>query len=188
MSTTQVLTQTSQTRPWIKNLVLVLGASALIAIAAQIRIPLPFTPVPISMQSFAVLMFAALLGSKRGSLAVIAYLAEGALGLPVFSGGQSGLYYLTGATGGYLAGFVVAAFVTGWIMERAKTRPLARAAFALAMGNFAIYALGVTWLAQYVGIKGAITMGLVPFLIGDAVKFVLALYGTRALKAFKHRA
>ncbi len=193
MFNTEVLTQTSsvrsRVRPLVRDALLVLGASAIIALSAQVRIPLPFTPVPISMESFAVLFLAALLGSRRGALAVTAFLAEGALGLPVFSGGHSGILYFAGATGGYLVGFVLAAYLTGWLMEKREcvthNATWKRAGIALFLGNVAIYALGVAWLATLVGFKAACTMGLLPFLIGDAIKFALALFGTRVIKPFK---
>jgi biotin transport system substrate-specific component len=189
MLNSQVMSETTQAqskaRSWIRDSLLVLGASALIAVSAQIKISLPFTPVPISMQSFAVLFFAALLGSKRGALAALAYLVEGALGLPVFSGANSGLLYLAGATGGYLFGFVAAAYATGLMIEKSK-RSAGRVLVALLAGDAIIYACGIIWLAHFVGgVKAAFICGVLPFLIGNVVKTLLALSGIKALKSVK---
>ncbi len=101
---------------------LILGASLLIALSARIAVPVPFSPAPITGQTLAVLLVGALLGSRRGALSVLAYLAEGAMGLPVFAGGGAGILWLLGPTGGYLFGFIAAAFVTGWLAERGWDR------------------------------------------------------------------
>lgn len=185
MHNSQVLTQTFQVRPWIKKALLVLGASGLIALFAQIRIPLPFTPVPVTMHTFAVLFLAAILGSKKGSLAALAYLAEGAIGLPVFSGGNSGLLYMAGATGGYLVGFIFAAYLTGWIIEKMK-KNTSSVLVALLAGDSIIYLFGMLWLAQFVGgIKSAFFLGVFPFLIGSGVKILLSLSGIKTVRALK---
>lgn len=186
MLNSQVLTQTTQVRPWLKSALLVIGASALIALSAQVRIPLPFTPVPISMQSFMVLLLAGMLGSKKGSFAVIAYLAEGALGLPVFASGHAGWSYLTGTTGGYFIGFIVAAYVVGWLLERKRNPSTLYLISSYALGTVAILAIGAGWLSKFVGFQAALSMGVFPFLFGDLViKVALAVSGTRALKAIK---
>ncbi|RPJ40883.1 MAG: biotin transporter BioY, partial [Candidatus Latescibacterota bacterium] len=111
---------------------LVAFASLLLALSARVAIPLPFSPVPISGQSFAVLLVGALLGSRRGSAAVLLYLAEGAVGLPVFAGGAGGAAYLVGPTGGYLAAFLPAAFVVGALCERGWDKRVPGAAAAMA--------------------------------------------------------
>ena len=185
MLNSQVLSQTSQVRPWVKSSLLVVGASLLIGLSAHIKIPLPFTPIPISMQSFTVLFLATFLGSKRGSLAVLAYLMEGILGFPVFSGGNAGLAYFMGVTGGYLVGFVFAAFATGWIIERTK-KSLSSAFIAWVVGDLIIYACGLAWLSQFVGgMKAAFLLGMLPFLIGSSAKLLLALSGIKTIRAFK---
>jgi len=158
---------------WAGNLTLVLAASLFIGLMAHVRLPLPFTPVPITGQTFAVLLVGAALGSRRSAAAVLAYLAEGAAGLPVFSGG-AGLAYLLGPTGGYLLGFVAAAFLTGWLAERGGDRRFATAWVGFLLGEAAIYALGVPWLAHFVGFPQAVALGLLPFIGGDIVKAVAA--------------
>ncbi|MDT7948667.1 MAG: biotin transporter BioY [Thermoflexus sp.] len=158
--------------------VLILGGSLLTALMARVEIPLPFTPVPITGQTFAVLLVGAALGSRRGALSMAVYLLEGALGLPVFAGGAAGLARLRGPTGGYLIGFIAAAFVTGWLAERGWDRRPATTALAMLTGNAVIYLFGLPWLAWFVGSflgpKGALALGLLPFVPGDLLKLLLA--------------
>jgi len=156
------------------NVVLVVGGSLLTALAAQVSIPLPFTPVPITGQTFAVLLMGAALGSRRGAASMALYGAQGLAGLPVFVGGKAGLAVLLGPTGGYLNGFIAAAFVTGWLAERGWDRRQLTTALAMVLGNLAIYLLGVCWLAVFGGISKAPLLGMVPFLPGDLLKMLLA--------------
>ena len=162
-----------QTALW-RHALLVLGFSLLNALAAQITIPLPFSPVPITAQTFAVLLTGALLGSQLGAAALVAYLAEGLAGLPVFSAGRGGPAHLLTPTGGYLIGFVAAAYVVGWLAERGWDRRFWTAALAMVLGNLVIYAFGVAWLANFVGPFQAVAVGLVPFVAGDILKIALA--------------
>ena len=155
------------------KLVLVLAGSALIALAAQIRFVLPFTPVPVTGQTFAVLLVAAALG-RLGLASVIAYLVEGAAGLPVFAGGGSGLATMVGPTGGYLIGFALAAAVVGSAAERGWDRHLVTALAAMFLGEVAIYACGLAWLARFVPAERLLDAGLIPFIPGDLFKMVLA--------------
>ncbi|MFQ5855820.1 MAG: biotin transporter BioY [Anaerolineae bacterium] len=158
-----------------RDAALVVVFSLINAAAAQVSIPLPFTPVPVTGQTFAVLLTGALLGSRLGGLSLLLYLAEGAAGLPVFALGRSGLVTLLGPTGGYLFAFPAAAFVVGWLAERGWDRRVLTTALAMILGNLVIYAGGVTWLARFVGgLAEAVTLGMMPFLIGDAIKLVLA--------------
>ena len=154
----------------------VLGGSLVLALCAQIRIPLPFTPVPITGQTFAVLLLPVVLGGWRGPAAVAAYLAQGALGLPFFAGGAAGVAALAGPTGGYLVGFLVAAVVIA-VLAGPGGGSRARAALAMLAGNVAIYLCGVPWLARFVdgGLVAAVALGMTPFLIGDAIKLIAAL-------------
>ncbi len=154
--------------------VLVVAGSVLIALAARVALPLPFTPVPVTGQTFAVLLVGALLGSRRGALSVGLYLAEGALGLPVFAGGASGTARLLGPTGGYLLGFVLAAGLVGHLCERGWDRRVSTTALAMLVGNVAIYLLGLPWLACFVGPEKALPLGLWPFIPGDLMKIALA--------------
>lgn len=157
----------------VKDILLIVGGSWLVALFAQIEIPLQ--PVPITGQTFAVLLVGALLGSKRGAAAMIAYLAQGGLGLPFFAGGASGVGILTGATAGYLVGFIGAAYAVGWLAERGLERSVRTSILPFLAGTLIIYALGVGWLCIVLGsVTQALQLGLLPFLIGDAVKLVLA--------------
>jgi len=157
-----------------RDALLVLGGSILIALMAQVAIPLPFSPVPVTGQTFAVLLVGAVLSSRRGALSLLAYLAEGAVGLPVFAGGGSGLPWLLGPTGGYLVGFVAAAWMVGSLCERGWDRQVRTAALAMLAGNGVIYLFGVPWLAHFVGVERVLALGLWPFVPGDLVKLALA--------------
>lgn len=162
-----------QTR--IYDAALVLGGSVAVALSAQVALRLPFSPVPVTLQTLAVLLIGALLGSKRGALSLIAYLAEGAAGLPVFAGGASGPAYMTGPTGGYLLGFVVAAYITGRLAESGWDRRALSTALAMLLGNAVIYLCGLAWLAHFTGAARAPELGLYPFLAGDVVKLIAAV-------------
>ncbi|MCW5874733.1 MAG: biotin transporter BioY [Anaerolineales bacterium] len=155
---------------------LILFGALFIAALAQVRIPLQ--PVPITGQTLAVLLVGMALGARRGPLAVLAYLGMGAAGLPFFTGAQSGLTYMAGATGGYLVGFIFAAWLVGWLAERGWDRSLGKTLAAMALGNLVIYAFGVSWLAVLVGgfagPSGSIALGMMPFLLGDAIKALVA--------------
>lgn len=157
---------------WLQNVALVLAASWLIALTAQIS--LPMWPVPVTGQTFGVLFLAALLGRRRGVAAVMAYLAQGALGLPFFQGGTAGTAVLVGPTGGYLAGFVAAAYVVGWLCERGWDRRMETAVVAMIAGNLTIYGVGLLRLANFVPVDELLLVGMVPFLPGDILKIVLA--------------
>ncbi|MCS6908286.1 MAG: biotin transporter BioY [Anaerolineales bacterium] len=156
------------------QLSLVLAGSWLIALAAQVSIPLPFSPVPITGQTFAVLLVGALLGRRLAGLSVAAYLAQGLAGLPVFAGGTSGLARLLGPTGGYLVGFLAAAYLVGYLAERGWTLQVGKTLLAMILGNVLIYLCGVSYLALFLGFEKALTAGLYPFLVGDAIKILLA--------------
>ncbi|HEX5542957.1 MAG TPA: biotin transporter BioY [Micromonospora sp.] len=176
----------------VRNIALVVGAAALTAAAAQVVIPVPGSPVPVTLQTFAVLVTAAGLGATRGALGQLLYLAVGALGVPVFHGATGGAQALFGSTGGYLLGFVVAAYVVGVLSERGADRKVASTAVAYVAGSAIIYGLGVTVLALSAGqsLGWGIQHGLVPFLVGDALK-ALAAAGAlplawRAIRGWKN--
>ena len=155
---------------WIYDAALVAGFSLVIALGAQVAIPLPFTHVPVTLQTLAVLLAGCLLGSGRGALAVVAYLGEGFAGLPVFSGGTAGISHLVGPTGGYLLGFVAAAFVVGVFAQRGAARSPLGTLVMLVIGNVVLYVPGVIWLGVYTGMDRAISLGFLPFVVGDLLK------------------
>ena len=170
------------------QLVLVLAGSALLAISAQIKIPL--YPVPVTGQTLVVLMIGMAYGSRLGAATLLAYLVEGGMGLPVFAGGAAGWATLAGPTGGYLIGFLVAAFLLGLLAERGMGRGPVSTALAMIVGTALIYVFGVTHLSGFIGFEKAVAAGLLPFLYGDALKLIvaaglmpLAWRGVRALTA-----
>lgn len=166
----------------LRDALLVVGFSLLTALSARIVIPLPFTPVPITGQTFAVLLTGAALGARRGAAAMGLYVLEGLVGLPVFAGGASGLARLLGPTGGYLLGYIAAAYLTGTLAERGWDRTVRWAAAAMAAGNVIVYLFGVPWLALVPRVVGgvalgwerAVTLGLLPFIPGDLIKLAAA--------------
>ncbi len=161
---------------WLYDGALVLGGSLLIALCTQIAVGYP---VPWTGQTFAVLMVGALLGSRRGALSVLAYLMQGLAGLPVFSHGRAGLAVFFGPTGGYLVGFVLAAYVVGRLAEWGWDRRPVTTILAMMLGNVVLYGCGLAWLACLVHLLGrplgsVLAVGLYPFLPGEIVKIALA--------------
>jgi biotin transport system substrate-specific component len=157
-----------------------LAATGFLALTARISLPLPFTPVPLSGQTLGVLLVGAVYGPRRGALAVVAYVAEGLAGAPVFAAGRSGLPVLLGPTGGYIAGFIPAAAVAGLLA--AAGRPFWLRLAGAALASLVVYALGVPWLGVVAGLPlgAAAVAGALPFLPGDALKALLAAAVTPA--------
>ena len=158
-----------------KSILLVVAGSLFLAASAKIQVP--FYPVPMTMQTFVVLFLGFALGSRLGALTVVVYLVEGAAGLPVFAGTPEkgiGIPYMLGPTGGYLVGFVLAAWAVGALAERGWDRSLPRAAMAAIVGLVAVYLPGLTWLAAVVGwSERVLALGLIPFLPGEVLKIAL---------------
>jgi len=171
-------TRPGETVGSLRAFVLVALGTALMALSAKVNLPLPY--VPMTLQSLVVLMIGAAYGWRLGSATMIAYLAEGALGLPVFAGPVGGLAPLVGPTAGYLFGFVGAAFITGWLAERGWDRSLWRSAVALSLGHAALFLTGLGWLSVFLGWSKAVELGLAPFLWGSLVKTVLGVTLVRA--------
>lgn len=148
-------------------------SSLLIALCAQITIPLPFTPVGLTLQTLAVMLIGAMLGSRNGAISVMLYLAESMLGFPVLSGGVSNVLALVGPKAGYLIGFVFQAYLVGWFAERRHS--LGRS--GLMLGMFFASALqlsvGALWLGQFVGYQSMLLMGVVPFIPGEMIKILV---------------
>ncbi len=155
----------------------VVFVAVLTAAAAQLSFPLPFTPVPFTIQPMVVLIGAAALGSRLGALSQILYLMLGIAGLPVFAFSPElpqGFARLLGPTGGYLMAFPIAAFATGWLAERGFDRRYGTSILAMAAGLSVIFAGGVSWLANGVGLPAALATGLYPFVVVDVIKIVAA--------------
>jgi biotin transport system substrate-specific component len=157
----------------VRNVALVVGGTLFVALSALVQIPLPFTPVPLSLQTFAVLLTGAALGSRRGAASMALYLLAGVAGVPWFSQHQSGWTF---ASFGYVVGFLLAALVVGHLAARGADRTPLRAVGLLVLGNLAIYACGVPGLMLFadLSLPVALAKGVVPFLIGDAIKIALA--------------
>jgi biotin transport system substrate-specific component len=158
----------------VTNVALVLLGTLIIALLAQVRILLPFTPVPVTGQTLGVLLVAASLGSRRGTASLGLYLAGGLAGLPFFTGGASGLAYFSGVTGGYLIGFLAAALLVGRLAEHGWTRSWYKMAALFALGTLVIYLFGAAYLATFTGLRQALVAGVWPFLPGDVIKAALA--------------
>jgi biotin transport system substrate-specific component len=159
---------------WGRDALLVIAFSLLTALSAQLSIHLPFTPIPITGQTFAVLLTGALLGPRLGAAAMVLYLAEGAAGLPVFAPPYQGLASFAGPAGGYLLAYPFAAGLVGGLAVRGWDRKPLTMLGAMLLGSLVIYAGGVGWLAHFLGVQKALLFGMVPFLPGDAVKALLA--------------
>ncbi|MFZ5433873.1 MAG: biotin transporter BioY [Calditrichota bacterium] len=159
---------------WLYSIIAIAFGNALIALSAQISIMLPFSPVPITGQTFGVLLVAAALGRVRGTIAVASYLLEGASGLPVFASGAAGAMYLFGPTGGYLFAFIPAAWLTGYLAERGWTMRWLSTALTMLLGSAVILTIGTLVLSLFVGNSQAMMMGFVPFIVGDVVKIAAA--------------
>ena len=148
--------------------------SLLTGLSAQIEFHLPWSPVPVTGQTFMVLLTGALLGRRWGMASMAMYLAQGCAGLPVFAGGAAGFHWLLGPTGGYLLGFVPAAWLTGRLAERGWGRSPLTAAAAMAIGSSVIFAFGLAGLARFVPSGKLFALGLFPFIPGDLAKVVFA--------------
>jgi len=155
----------------VKDILLVLSFAILTGICAKLKIEIG--PVPITMQTFAVLISGALLGSKRGALSQITYLLMGLAGIPWFSRG-GGMSYVFSPTFGYIVGFVLAAFFVGFLRERGFDRKIETAILAMIFGNILIYLPGLLWLVKFVGFKRVLSVGFYPFILGDLIKLFLA--------------
>ena len=155
----------------LKDVLLVLSFILLTAISAKLKIEIG--PVPITGQTLVVLLSGALLGAKRGALSQIFYLLGGLVGIPWFSRG-GGIAYLMSPTFGYIVGFVLAAYIVGFLYERGFDRKIENAILAMLVGNLLIYLPGLFWLARFVGWEKVLAVGLYPFIVGDLIKLFLA--------------
>ncbi|MEV0369319.1 biotin transporter BioY [Streptomyces sp. NPDC050636] len=169
-----LLPAATASRARVRDAALVLGGAALTGVAAQIAVPVPGSPVPVTGQTFAALLVGASLGTRRGLLSLALYALVGMAGMPWFAGGTSGV---GGATFGYIVGMLLAATAVGALARRGGDRGVLRTAATMAAGTAIIYAVGVPYLALSTGMPfgQAVAVGLVPFLIGDALKAALAM-------------
>ena len=158
-----------------RQVALVVGASLFVALCAHITIPLPFTPVPLTVQNFGVLLVGLMLGSRRGFAALAVYLAEGAMGMPVFSPvGPGGIAHLVGPTGGFLLAYPLVAWLAGYVMEHGR-KSFARAAMGGLLGEVVLFGGGLTWLAVLThSVAQAFRWGLYWFLFAEVIKVMMA--------------
>ncbi len=170
----------------VHNALLIFAAGAAVALAAQVAIPVPWSPVPITGQTFAVLLSGAVLGARRAFLAQALYLVEGSMGLPVFAGGAAGLATFAGPTGGYLMAFPFAAALTGALAARGWDRRPATMFAAMLLGSAVIFALGLIQLSRFVPQEQLFAAGLLPFVPGDLVKSALASLAFPAVWRLAH--
>jgi biotin transport system substrate-specific component len=161
----------SGSRELLRDALLVVAGSLLMTLAAKIQVP--FWPVPMSMQSGAMLLIGAAYGGRLAALSIGFYLLQGAFGLAVFAGG-GGLAYLAGPTGGYLVGFLLGAAALGHLVERGAGRSVLDLLFCMLVAEVILFGLGIAWLTTLIGFEKAIAAGLVPFLPGEALKLALA--------------
>lgn len=164
----------------VRDIILVLGGALFTAVSAQISIPLGFTPVPLTGQTFAVLTVGGVLGARRAMASQGLYWAMGAVGLPFYQSGNGGWDYATGSTLGYFVGFVLAAGIVGWFADKRNDRNYVMSLSSLVLASAVIYACGSLWLSYRLGIPlatgtdSAISLGVAPFLAGDVIKALLA--------------
>lgn len=174
------LPQSARSLEWAKQTAIVIAASLFVALCARVTVPLPFTPVPLTMQNFGVLAVGLMLGSRRGFAALALYLAEGAAGLPVFSPSTlgGGIAQILGPTGGFLMAYPLVAFVAGWLFEKVSLRRASRfasAAMSSVAAELVLFAGGLGWLAlQTHSIALAIRWGLYWFIFAEVIKVLMA--------------
>ena len=152
----------------LKNILLVLGGVAFLSLMSQVIIPLPFTPVPISLGTFGVTLMALLYGRKLGTATILSYVAAGSLGAPIFAGFKSGSLF--SPTGGYILGYIVATIILGYLADRGVTKSYVKTILSLILSSAIILTLGSLVLSLFVPGKNAFMVGVLPFLPGDAIK------------------
>ena len=173
---TWVAKASTKSQSLVRNISLILGLTAFTALCAQISIPLPNTPVPLTLQTFAVLGGAAALGAERAVLAQTLYVGLAWLGLPILAEHKGGSEVVFGATGGYLVGFIVASYLVGRRAQHGASRNNLDTVAAFIVGTLTIYVLGVSWLSYATGmtIREAVAAGMAPFIVGDIIKAIAA--------------
>lgn len=183
MNTSSILAnqiwQTTQSLISVRNIVLAIAGSLLVALAAQINIPM--VPVPMTLQTLAVLAIGAAFGARLGAVTLTLYALEGAVGLPVFAQMKAGAAIITGPTGGYIIGFILAAAVVGYLAEQGWSRNFVKMIVASLLGAIVLYVPGLVWLHQFAnGWAQTFEWGITPFIYGDILKAIIAALGFQA--------
>lgn len=158
----------------INEIPILIAFNLLLVACSYLAINLPFSPVPITGQTFGILLIAMTLGRVRGVSVVLAYLLEGAVGLPVFAGGSAGLIKFVGPTGGYLIGFLATAYLVGWMADNGWDKSYLKSITAMTIGTIVIFVFGLVWLAKFIPSEGLLAAGLYPFVPGALIKIILA--------------
>ncbi|MDP1880233.1 MAG: biotin transporter BioY [Parachlamydiaceae bacterium] len=180
---TETASINSSTSQFILSTLQVILASCFIGICSQIKIPLYFTPVPLIVTNAAILLVSALLGYRKGALAVLGYFTQGFFGLPVWAGGAvGGLAYFMGPTGGYLVGYIALAIICGFFLGKNQSYSFSKIMGIFLLASFIQLGIGCLWLSRFVGIENCLALGFFPFIIGDVVK---AFFAASLLKYFK---
>jgi biotin transport system substrate-specific component len=176
--------QLIKSKPLTASIAIVLSGSIFLALLARLSIPVPFSPVPITGQTFGILFLGTVLGSRLGVLSVIAYISEGLVGLPIFAGGAAGFLYLLGPTGGYLIGFIPAVYLVGYLAEKGWTNKFTTTFITMIIGTVNIFVFGIIWLAVTAGFETALKIGLYPYISGAAVKIIFVTVVVYSLNRF----
>lgn len=174
MLITNKIEQLSKERTIALSIGISFAGSLLLALLARLSIPVPFSPVPITGQTFGVLFLGGILGSRLATLSISIYILEGIIGIPVFAGGSLGPLYLLGPTGGYILGFIPAAYIVGYLSENGWNKKLFTTIITMAIGTSLIFVFGVSWLSFSAGLNTAVSIGLIPYLTGAVIKISLA--------------
>lgn len=169
-----VLSQPKDNSEQLHNILKIIGASLFIALCAQIKIPLWFTPIPLSLQTFSAMIIGATLGARMGAMAMVLYLTQISAGFPVCAGGASDAFALMGPRAGYLFGMIVQTYLVGWLFERRNTISSAKLLLSVFAVSLIQLGMGTVWLAAFVGWKNAPIMGFIPFIPGDILKVIAA--------------
>lgn len=184
LSCTKIVYFPIQISAFVTHLVGMLLFTSLMSLGAFIRIPLPFTPVPITLQTLFVFLAGSFLGSTWGASSMILYLLLGTVGLPIFAGANCGILYLFGPTGGYLLGFIIAAWIMGYITSKKHNPSIKCLIIGFVLANSFVYIFGITQLMFWTGhgLAESLFLGLVPFVPGDTIKIII---GILVIKGYK---
>jgi biotin transport system substrate-specific component len=168
----------------LKDVVIGTLASLIVALFAPLSFNLPFTPVPVTLQVQVALFLSAFLGARRGVFMILAFITQGVIGFPVFAGGSATIMTLVGPRGGYLFGYLIAAFLVGKVYQETLNKKLMKLFFSMFLGNICVYLCGFSWLSHFVGLKNAFLLGIAPFALLDLLKLTMFSFLKTPFTAF----